>query len=57
MDISAFIVIKDPNVVTTKVWSHMWMTISKQTISASETIPWFGKIYLYESKDLVTQEI
>ena len=57
MDITVFIVIKDPNVVTTVVWSHMWMTILKQTISASEMNPWFGKIYLYKTKELATQEI
>ena len=37
--------------------SYSLEIILKQTISASEIIPRFGKIYLYESKELVTQEI
>ena len=48
---------KDPNVVTMVVWSHMQMTILKQTISVSEMSPRFGKIYLYKSTELVTEEI
>ena len=57
MDMTAFIVTKVSNVVTTMVWSHMLMTILKQTTSVSEMITRFGKIYLYKSKELVTQEI
>ena len=57
MDIYAFIMTKDPNVVNhggliTYVDDNL-----TQTISVSEMSPRFRKIYLYKSKELVSLEI